>query len=214
MDWPANVNEQDLVVRTGQILSSKNGDFGIGAVLFSRVRETSKVVVVQKSKKDGYEFGGYWAVPGGMTRVTNDEESVEVCVRNSLVARVEAETGLVFAPNKIDHRLLFRQPLVSSYHVEGERKYTVVLPFFTSVDACTELTPNDASIDAAKWTDWPLEWELFAPVNRVILARVFWPTMSVFERRNACGTVATAIDQICCWSELIGLPRISTNWLT
>ena len=210
---PFPIDNEDVVLDPGEIIHARDGRYGIGAILCMFVGGTSEILLVRKAARVDYEFSGLWTCPGGMVRAAQDSTSLEACIRNSLSLRVRMETGIVVEPNDCEPLSCFDKPLVSSYHAKGRRRYTVVLPYKVVLESPLSVSPEDSSICDAKWVEPPFCWNEIAPVNRVLLARIYWSKMCESDKDPARKALYSAIEDLRVWASCVGLSAIETDWI-
>lgn len=200
----------------GFVATSASVPWRLGAVLMAQYG--GEFVTIRKSPADGgaYEFGGLYALPGGMVR-TDDcpleaTAAATVLVEASLRARVFKEASLALAAVSA---ISFCKvgPVVSSYSVKGNARFTLVAPYASSLEERAALHADDHSVDACTWMSCDaIPWDRFAPANCVIMAHRLWAILADRERDSARPYIARSVAQCSRWAHWVGLPAVPLPW--
>lgn len=158
-----------------------------GGVVFARAG--GRFLAVRKALKEGYEFAGLWALPGGMVRGQSGDEGFLTTSTRALSDRFVAETGVQPGP-MTPARIL--GPVTTAYSVRGVRCYTVMTVFVSEPDDGQEPRTGDGSVSEAAWVKILPDLSTVAPGNRLILAHLLWPELDETQRTEALPLVSAA----------------------
>ena len=179
----------------------------IGCVLLIRSRDFRRVLLVQKQFATGYEHSSMWSMPGGTVRVSEEVAEIGELVRDTLVRRVEKETGLTISAIDVLQVPLVPPPVSAAMRFE-EQRITIVIPFLLlgSLDDNVQVASTASSIAQCRWLERPFEWRTIAPANRIILAFYLWQHLSEEERSDARWPVEEAFRDCNGWASQAGFP--------
>lgn len=170
----------------GFVATHREAIWRLGGVV--AIETNQGLASVQKAAKLGYEFSGFWALPGGMIRAAA-EEPLRLRIDAALRERVRAEAGLDL---KIVTPLSALGPVITCYTAKECLRYTLVAAFESSVPVTSVLAPSDTSIQAARWSFPLADLSGFAPANRLILGHRLWMYLDVSQQAAARGTLTEA----------------------
>lgn len=178
-----------------------------GGVVFARA--DSRFLAVRKSLKEGYDFAGLWALPGGMVRSQSDDESFLSTSRRALSDRFVAETGV--QPGPITPARILG-PVTTAYWVRGIRRYTVMTVFVSEPNVAQEPRPNDRSVSEAAWVEILPDLSTVAPGNRLILAHLLWSELDETQRAEVWPLVSAAHAECVQAASEAGVASPSAPW--
>lgn len=200
-------------ISESSIITGDDGRFGIGASLVAERACTRELLFARKSYRSGFEGNGQFTFPGGMVRATAKEEGLERWLWSSLATRVASEIGLTLQTYEQVTPLDVTPPVVAAYTVKGQRRYTVILPFATSL--AEEFCPRsqDATVYDPGWRTPMSCWSEITPTNRLIAAYYLWPRLSQVDRLSARPFLEEALAQASRWATEVCLPPARAPWV-
>jgi hypothetical protein len=192
-----------------------DGRVGLGLVVLLETPNL-EILVIRKAFRNGYEFSGQLALPGGMVRSNAIESNVNFAadLDRTVLDRLQHEVGISgsllprLEPSSIT-------PLVTSYTARGEKRHTIVLPCQGQVTGKFPLQSQAPSVQDPEWMHWEQLASLLeetAPANRLILAHYLWKRMSPLQRNASSAKVAEAANNCRAWAFEAGLTSLSTPW--
>lgn len=184
-----------------------NDAWRVGGVVFAGAGD--RFIAVRKAPKDGYEFAGLWALPGGMVRVQDLDLPLSSSAATALSQRFEAETGLVpeaLTPVKT------LGPVTTAYSVDNERRHTVMMVYTGEVEGMRDPRTKDPSISEAAWLTVMPDLATLAPGNRVILGHLLWQGLSLPQRQDAGPHIAEALIECTAAAAEAGITAPVAPW--
>lgn len=170
------------------------------------------IVVVRKQQVDGYEFSGKLALPGGVVR-GEAKLGFAYAFERSLLDRAKDETGLT-EDTIVDLRAMpVRTAPVTRYTAKGAERLSLVFAVEACIARSTELRANRASIDAAFLATPLLNWEDYAPANRLILARALRDRTPAAEMQTHADAIESALAFCNAAAIDAGVPPLQHPWI-
>lgn len=179
----------------------------LGGVVFAE--NGDRFAAVRKAIKEGYEFSGFWALPGGMVRVWNPDISASSAAYIALTERFEAETG--FSPGDLQS-VKTLGPVTTAYTVGNRRRHTVIFACTSVLGLAQRAFPNDKSVSEFAWLSLFPSFATVAPGNRLILGHILWPRMTKAQKDDARPLIAAALTQCADAAAEAGVKRPVAPW--
>lgn len=179
----------------------------LGAILFAT--RDCQFVAVRKAFKDGYEFSGNWALPGGMVRAAGTVNDFPAHAMASVAERASAEASLAPGQLAVQPNL---GPVVTSYTARSARRFTIVVCFQQALASDFAPSSSDQSIQIACLMPFTSALSEFAPANRLILGHLLWPHLSAREREVASAPVNFALTECLGYASAAGVAPPVGPW--
>ena len=174
-----------------------------GAVALASVKGNGGVLMVRKAPKAGYEYGGKWALPGGMLELSDgiSKDTLFRSLEMQLVNRLYREASVSCRERDLTHVGL-GYPTVSKFTRDGETTYCFVMAYkVNAAQTHVSFQPVGGSVDESRVFQLNhIPWKEVAPANRLILASLLWPSMEDQQKEIALPEIKAAIEQCNGWA--------------
>jgi hypothetical protein len=218
--------ESCQALKDGFVAIDDQSAWRLGTVLFARHGESFAHVQKAPVQSGRYEFSNLWALPGGMIRAVagaGQAATITSLAKVSMQQRAEKEAGIPHHMTENATLCLNLGPIVTSYTASnGKLCFTLMTAQECQLDNGIALHPSDKSIKAAGWIKPPLDWESYAPANRLIIAHKLWPNLTELDKDRSRAAIQAAVNQCTQWAQSVEMspacgpydkPRIIQRWV-